>query len=207
MLFSPSRQPQRATHTNHPGGFPEFDVGMSHFWNRFRHHPWDGLAPIVNTGTLMVRSITQHRTSPHAVMFCIWPVSQIPLARLCISLYLPHLRLQHRTADPFPCLASSHERCADLLSDWLRFPNRSQKSSRGRVTAMAIPSASIETHLRPSPPAGYRRSLPLRVRLAAVGAIVCGHVGNAVFSQSPYSPRTVPVQSPYSPGWEKPQSP
>ena len=40
-------------------------------------------------GTLTVRSITQHRTSPHALMFRIWPVSQIPLVAPTIRHQVP----------------------------------------------------------------------------------------------------------------------
>ena len=96
MLFSPLRRPQRATHNDYYRGIAESDVEMSDFCGCFRHHPWDGLAPIVNTGTLMVRSITQHRTSPHAVMFCIWPVSQIPLVAPTIRHQVPQ-STRHRT--------------------------------------------------------------------------------------------------------------
>ena len=70
-------------------GIAESDVEMSDFQGCFRRHPWDGLAPIVSTGTLMVRSITQHRTSPHALMFRIWPVSQIPLVAPTIRHQVP----------------------------------------------------------------------------------------------------------------------
>ena len=96
MLFSPSRRPRRATQNDHPGDLPELDVGMSGFWGRFRHLPWDGLAPTVNMGILTVRSITQHRTSPHALMFRIWPVSQIPLVAPTIRHQVPQ-STRHRT--------------------------------------------------------------------------------------------------------------
>ena len=87
MLFSPSRRPRRATQNDHPGDLPELDVGMSGFWGRFRHLPWDGLAPTVNMGILTVRSITQHRTSPHALMLRIWPVSQREYAKTSVHLW------------------------------------------------------------------------------------------------------------------------
>ena len=58
LAFAPATK--KATHNNYTKGFAEFVVGVSDFWDRFRHLPWDGLAPTVNTRTLTARSITQH---------------------------------------------------------------------------------------------------------------------------------------------------
>ena len=83
MWFSPSRRPRWATQYNYAKGLAEFVVGMSDFWGWFRHLPWDGLAPTVNTRTLTVRSITQHPAPEPACL------DVLHLASVDMDLWLP----------------------------------------------------------------------------------------------------------------------